>query len=99
MVDLTTIETGRRFLTLLAKGGLARMEEHKLPRTDEGFKRLVILAHQSGQNAGYLLEPVQEDLKQLNNTAPLEELTLVQEAFIQGSCQRGIVKQILLGLS
>ncbi len=95
MVDLTTTETGRRFLNILAKGGLSRLKEHDLGPTPEGFNKLIQIAKKSGQNAGYLLEGVEDELSELNNTAPMDELSMVQEAFIQGACQRGKVWQAM----
>ncbi len=98
MVDLTTTETGRRFLNIIAKGGLSRLKEHGLEPTPEGFKELIQIAKKSGQNASYLLEGLEDELSELNNTAPIDELSLVQEAFIHGACQRGKVWQAMQGL-
>ena len=95
MVDLTTFETGRKFLTLLARGGLKKLEEHGLPCTPEGFRELVQIAKASGKNADYLIEPVQENIDNFNQTEPLEDLDSIFKAFETGSCQRGVVWKVM----
>ncbi len=98
MVELTTFETGRNFLTLLAKGGLKRLEEHDLPCTPDGFRELVKIAKGNGSNAGYLLGPVQEEADKMTQTTPLEDLDKIFSAFEKGSCQRGIVWKVMQDL-
>ena len=95
MADLTTFETGQRFLTLLARGGLKKLEEHGLPCTPDGFRQLVNIAKASGKNAGYLIEPVQENVDKLTQTESLQDLDIIFKAFETGSCQRSVVWKVM----
>lgn len=97
--DLTATSSGRRFLKILAIGFKKRLEELGLENTPVNLKLIVDKARESGQNAGYVLEPVRDEIEQFQQEVPFDDIEAIHNAFTYGDkCQRGTVMKIVLGL-
>ncbi len=67
--------------------------------TPQDFRTIVDKARASGRNADFVQEVVKDEMRELVETAPPEELDLLQNAFLGERCQRRFVWEAIQELA